>query len=179
MVTVAIDTFFDDANGITYNSTRWMGTTLSNPKTVTQTGQQAVVSDAFDPVPSPSVYPPNVCDFRTIDTIRVHSNIAKRFFEIKNGRLSSNDVLFELTAPNTTVGTTLVWENNAPELYEQEVYSNFDNMVIELKDRNGNRIEFSDQSNFNMTFSIVREVEIADPKERLKNLQNLNQIGSI
>jgi hypothetical protein len=177
--TVAIDTFFDDANGIKYNSTRWMGTTLSSSKTVSQTAQQVVVNGAFDPAPSPSVYPPNVVDFRTIDTLRVHSNVAKRFFEIKGGRLSSNDVLFELTAPNTTVGTTLVWENNAPELYEQEIFSNFDNMVIELKDRNGTRIDFFNECNFNMTFSIVREVEVADPKERLKNLQNLNQLGSV
>jgi hypothetical protein len=178
-VTIAIDTFFDDVNGIKYNSTRWMGTTLSSSKTVSQTAHQVVVNGAFDPAPSPSVYPPNVVDFRTIDTLRVHSNVAKRFFEIKGGRLSSNDVLFELTAPNTTVGTTLVWENNAPELYEQEIFSNFDNMVIELRDRTGNLIDFQSYCSFTMLFCIEREIEVADPKDRLKNLQNLNQLSSV
>lgn len=177
-VTVHIDTFFD-VGSVKYNATRWMGTTVGSPKTVQQVGQQVAVSGAFDPAPSLSVYQPNVVDFRTLDTLRIHSNVAKRFFEIKGGKLSPNDVLFELTAPNTTVGTTLLWENNAPELYSQEIHSNFDNMVVELKDRNGQKIEFFNNCNFNMTFSIEREVEVADAKDRLKNLQNLNQLSSI
>lgn len=177
-VTVNIDTYFD-VGSVKYNATRWMGTTVGSPKTVQQAGQQVAVSGAFDPPPSLSVYQPNVVDFRTLDTLRIHSNVAKRFFEIKGGKLSPNDVLFELTAPNTTVGTTLLWENNAPELYSQEIHSNFDNMVVELKDRNGQKIEFFNNCNFNMTFSIEREVEVADAKDRLKNLQNLNQLSSI
>lgn len=177
-VTVNIDTYFD-VGSVKYNATRWMGTTVGSPKTVQQVGQQVAVNGAFDPAPSLSVYQPNVVDFRTLDTLRIHSNVAKRFFEIKGGKLSPNDVLFELTAPNTTVGTTLLWENNAPELYSQEIHSNFDNMVVELKDRNGQKIEFFNNCNFNMTFSIEREVEVADAKDRLKNLQNLNQLSSI
>lgn len=176
-VTVAIDTYFE-VNSVRYNSTRWMGTTVGNSKTVQQTAQQLAANGAFTD-PPPNIYPPNVVDFKTIDTIRVHSNVAKRFFEVKGGKLSSSDVLFEITAPNTTVGSTLVWENNAPELYQQEIFSNYDNLVIELKDKNGNKIDFFNECNFNMSFSIVRELEMADPKERLKNLQNLNQLSSV
>ena len=88
-------------------------------------------------------------------------------------------MLFELIAPASTVGSTLVWENNTPELYSQEVHSNYDNLTLELKDRNGNLIDFFNQCNFNMTFSIEREIEMPDPRERLKNLQNLNQLGSV
>ena len=176
-VDVSIDTYFEVGN-VRYNATRWMGTTVGSSKTPKQTGQQATASGSFTNPPI-SIYPPNTVDFRTIDTIRIHSNIAKRFFEINGGKLSGNNVLFELIAPASTVGSTLVWENHTPELYSQEVHSNYDNLTLELKDRNGNLIDFFDQCNFNMTFSIEREIEMPDPRERLKNLQNLNQLSSV
>ena len=118
-------------------------------------------------------------DFKTIDTMRIHSNIAKRFFEIKSNKLSENNVLFELIPPNGAVGSVMVWEPTNPELYSQEVHSNFDNMTIELRDRSGALIDFQSYCSFTMTFSVVREIEIPDPKERLKNLQNLNQLSSV
>ena len=176
-VTVSIDTYFEVA-GVRYNATRWMGTTVGSSKTPNQTAQQVAANGAFTNPPT-NIYPPNTVDFRTIDTIRIHSNIAKRFFEITGGKLSGNNVLFELVAPASTVGSTLVWENHTPELYSQEVHSNYDNLTLELKDRNGNLIDFFDQCNFNMTFSIEREIEMPDPRERLKNLQNLNQLSSV
>ena len=176
-VTVSIDTFF--LIGTTrYNSTRWMGTTIQSPKTNPQVGQQVAANGAFTDPPI-DVYQPRTVDFKTTDTIRIHSNIAKRFFEIKGGRLTSNDVLFEIVTPESAVSSTLIWENNTPELYSQEVHTNYDNLAIELKDRNGNLIDFYDHCNFNLTFSIEREIEIPDPKERLKNLQNLNQLSSV
>lgn len=177
-VTVSIRTYFT-SGGKTYNTTRLFGTSISSPLTPEQTARQVAVNGVFDPAPSINVYPPNSIDFKTIDTIRVHSNIAKRFFEINNGKLSSNNVLFELIAPTSTVGSLLIWENNAPDLYAQEVHSNYDNLTIELKDRFGRLIDFFDHCNFNLTFSIEREIEIPDPKDRLKNLQNLNQLTSV
>ena len=176
-VTVSIETYFLVGN-VRYNATRWMGTTVGSSKTPSQTAQQVAANGAFTNPPT-NIYPPNTVDFRTIDTIRIHSNIAKRFFEITGGKLSGNNVLFELVAPASTVGSTLVWENHTPELYSQEVHSNYDNLTLELKDRNGNLIDFFDQCNFNMTFSIEREIEMPDPRERLKNLQNLNQLSSV
>ena len=74
---------YPSINGVQYNATRWMGTTVTNPNTPQQTAQQVAVNGAFTPAPIPSVYPPLGTDFKTIDTIRVHSNVAKRFFEIK------------------------------------------------------------------------------------------------
>jgi hypothetical protein len=177
VVSVSIETYFK-VGAVQYNATRWMGTTVGNSKTPTQTGQQVAANGAFTN-PLTNIYPPNTVDFRTIDTIRIHSNIAKRFFEISGGKLSGNNVLFELVAPASTVGSTLVWENMTPDLYSQEVHSNYDNLTLELKDRNGNLIDFFDQCNFNMTFSIEREIEMPDPRERLKNLQNLNQLSSV
>jgi hypothetical protein len=156
-----------------------MGTTTASPKTVQQVAQQVAANGIFNPDPAVGLYPPRTSDFKTVDTIRIHSNIAKRFFEIKGGKLSPNNVLFEITAPESSIGSTLVWENNTPELYSQEVHSNYDSVIIELKDRNGVLIDFYDHCNFNLTFSIEREIEIPDPKERLKNLQNLNNLGSV
>jgi hypothetical protein len=176
-VTVSIETY-PVIGGIQYNATRWMGTTVSSPKTPQQTAAQAAANGAFTN-PLPSVYPPLGVDFKTIDTVRIHSNIAKRFFEIKSGKLSENNVLFELIPPNGIVGAVFVWEPSSPELYSQEVHSNFDNMTIELRDRTGNLIDFQSYCSFTMTFYIEREIEIPDPKDRLKNLQNLNQLSSV
>ena len=176
-ITVKITAYFL-VGAVQYNATRWMGLTVSSPSTVQQTGQQAFASGAFTN-PLPSIYPPLSADFKTIDTVRIHSNIAKRFFEIKSGRLTQNDVLFELIPPNGIIGAVFVWEPNNPELYSQEVHSNFDNMVIELKDRTGNLIDFQSYCSFTMTFYIERDVEIPDPKDRLKSLQNLNQMSSV
>jgi hypothetical protein len=177
-VTVGIDTYFQ-VNSVQYNATRWMGTTTASPKTVQQLAQQVAANGIFEPAPAVDSYPPRTSDFKTVDTIRIHSNIAKRFFEIKGGKLSPNNVLFEITAPESSIGSTLIWENHTPELYSQEVHSNYDSVIIELKDRNGFLIDFYDHCNFNLTFSIEREIEIPDPKERLKNLQNLNNLSSV
>ena len=177
-VTVTINTY-PLIGTIQYNATRWMGTTVTSPNTPQQVGQQIAVSGAFTPVPIPAVYPPLGCDFKTIDTIRVHSNISKRFFEIKGGVLTQNNVLFELPTPNSVVGAVMVWEPTSPELYSQEVFSNFDNINIELRDRTGSLIDFQSYCSFTMTFCIERQIEIADPKDRLKNLQNLNQLSSV
>lgn len=176
-VTVSIETY-PVIGGIQYNATRWMGTTVTIPKTPQQTAQQVAANGAFTN-PLPSIYPPLGVDFKTIDTIRVHSNVAKRFFEIKSGRLSENNVLFELIPPNSTVGSVMVWEPTNPDLYSQEIHSNFDNMVIELRDRTGNLIDFQSYCSFTMTFSVERTVEMPDSKDRLKNLQNLNQLSSV
>jgi len=189
-ITVAINTYFVIGD-IQYNATRWMGTTVTSSKTPQQTARQPVVSGAFSPAPIFSVYPLLGCDFKTIDTIRVHSNVSKRFFEImggkkdvdgtvtKAGKLTQNNVLFELPTPNSVVGAVMIWEPPNPELYSQEVFSNFDNMVIELRDRTGNLIDFQSYCSFTMLFCIEREIEVADSKDRLKNLQNLNQLSSV
>jgi hypothetical protein len=54
-----------------------------------------------------------------------------------------------------------------------------DNINIELRDRTGSLIDFQSYCSFTMTFCIERQIEIADPKDRLKNLQNLNQLSSV
>ena len=73
----------------------------------------------------------------------------------------------------------MIWEPTNPDLYSQEIFSNFDNMTIELRDRTGNLIDFQSYCSFTMLFCIEREIEIPDSRDRLKNLHNLNQLSSV
>jgi hypothetical protein len=162
-------------NGVQYNMTRIFGTTKSNSKSKTQT---ANATHANGVLLKPLYFPFGV-DFKVADVIRIHSNCAKRFFELKGGRLSQNSVLFELVVPNISNGSTLIWENYNSDIYSQEIFSNFDNLTIEIRSKDGNLVPFKANCQFNMTFIIERELEQTDPKERLKNLQNFNQLSSV
>lgn len=83
VVTVKILTYFQDG-GVQYNATRWTGTTQNDPSFPEQTAQEAVANGSFTG-PLPSAYPPLGADFKTIDTMRIHSNIAKRFLKLRAG----------------------------------------------------------------------------------------------
>jgi hypothetical protein len=173
-VPIAFETY-PQINGVRYNITRIFGTTKSNSKSKTQT----LSATATNGVLTKPIYFPFGVDFKVADVIRIHSNCAKRFFELKGGRLSQNSVLFELAVPNISNGSTLVWENYNSDTYSQEIFSNFDNLTIEIRLKDGTLVPFKTNCQFNMTFTIERELEQPDPKERLKNLQNFNQLSSV
>jgi hypothetical protein len=102
-----------------YNMTRIFGTTKSNSRSKTQVGYASTQNGVL----VKPVYFPFGVDFKVADVIRIHSNCAKRFFELnKSGRLSQNSVLFELVVPNITNGSTLVWENLNSDIYSQEIF---------------------------------------------------------
>lgn len=166
---------YPNINNVQYNMTRIFGTTKSNSKSKTQT----VNNQHNNGVLSKPTYFPFGVDFKVADVIRIHSNCAKRFFELKGGRLSQNSVLFELVVPNISNGSTLIWENYNSDIYSQEIFSNFDNLTIEIRSKDGKLVPFKANCQFNMTFTIERELEQPDPKERLKNLQNFNQLSSV
>ena len=172
-VPIVIETF-SLINQVRYNMTRILGTS-KYASTRTQTQNQNYANGVLT---KPSYFPFGV-DFKVADVIRIHSNCAKRFFELKNGRLSQNSVLFELVVPNITNGSTLIWENQNSDVYSQEMYSNFDNLTIEIRSKDGKLVPFQSNCQFNMTFSIERELEQPDPMERLKNLSNFNQLSSV
>ena len=172
-VPIVIETF-SLINQVRYNMTRILGTS-KYASTRTQTQNQNYANGVL----TKPIYFPFGVDFKVADVIRIHSNCAKRFFELKNGRLSQNSVLFELVVPNITNGSTLIWENQNSDVYSQEMYSNFDNLTIEIRSKDGKLVPFQSNCQFNMTFSIERELEQPDPKERLKNLQNFNQLSSV
>lgn len=173
-VAITLETY-PNINGTQYNMTRILGTSKYASKSKAQT-QNVTYSNGVITKP---IYFPFGVDFKVADVIRIHSNCAKRFFELKDKRLSQNSVLFELVVPNITNGTTLIWENYNSDIYSQEMYSNFDNLTIEIRSKDGKLVPFQSNCQFNMTFSIERELEQPDPKERLKNLQNFNQLSSV
>jgi hypothetical protein len=162
-------------NGVQYNMTRILGTRQGSSLSLNQT----VAAQATNGVLINPVYFPFSIDMKIADVIRIHSNCAKRFFELKGGRLSQNSVLFELVVPNISNGSTLIWENYNSDIYSQEIYSNFDNLTIEIRSKDGRLVPFKANCQFNMTFTIERELEQTDPKDRLKNLQNFNQLSSV
>jgi hypothetical protein len=162
-------------NGVRYDMTRILGTR----QTDSQSKNQTVAAQATNGVLINPVYFPFGIDLKIADVLRIHSNVAKRFFELKNNRLTQNSVLFEIVVPNISNGTTLVFENLNSDNYKQEIYSNFDNLTIEIKTKDGKLLPFKANCQFNMTFTIERELEEIKPEDRLKNLQNFNQLSSV
>ena len=161
-------------NGVRYNITRILGASK-----YASTKSQSLVQPYANGVLTKPSYFPFGADFKVADVIRIHSNCAKRFFELKGGRLSQNNVLFELVVPNITNGTTLVWENLNSDIYSQEMYSNFDNLTIEIRSKDGKLVPFKQNCQFNLTFTIEREIELPNPADRLNNLKNFNNLSSV
>lgn len=162
-------------NAVQYDMTRILGTRRSDPLSKNQT----IIATATNGILNNPAYFPFSIDLKIADVVRIHSNVAKRFFELKNNRLTQNSVLFELVVPNISNGTTLVFENLNSDNYKQEIYSNFDNLIIEIKTKDGKLLPFKANCQFNMTFTIERELEEIKPEDRLKNLQNFNQLSSV
>jgi hypothetical protein len=179
-IATAIITYPEIAT-VQYDMTRMMGMNKSSPS-IDQTGPLAVsgVSGLFV---SPK-YNPNGTDFKVFDVLRIHSNIAKRFYELKGAVnrpkvLSANSVLFELVVPNITMGSSLVFENVNSDIYSQEVHNNFDNLTLEIRDKNGILIPFKSYCNFNMTFIMTRTIQQQSTADRLKNISNFNMLSSV
>lgn len=175
----AIDTFPVIAT-VQYDMTRMLGKNKSDPK-INQTGPLAVSGLTGRFVAPP--FNPNGCDFKVFDVLRIHSNIAKRFYELKGnpGRriLSNHSVLFELIVPNITMGSSLIFENVNSDIYSQDVINNFDNLTIEIKDKAGRLIPFKSYCNFSMTFIMTRTIAQQTVNDRIKNIQNFNLLSSV
>jgi hypothetical protein len=165
--------------GVRYDMTRIFGMEKSNDS-IGQTIPSAVsvLTGSF----SAPRYNPNGCDFKVFDVLRIHSNIAKRFYELKGNNpkvLSNNSVLFELVVPNITMGSSLVWECVNSDIYSQEVINNFDNLIVEIRDKSGTFIPFKQYCGFNMTFIITRNIQQQSVADRLKNISNFNMLSSV
>ena len=177
-IVTAVDTY-PLIGGVRYDMTRIFGTEKSNAN-INQTVLSAV-SVLTGNFGAPR-YHPNGCDFKVFDVLRIHSNIAKRFYELKGTNpkvLSNNSVLFELVVPNITMGSSLVWECANSDIYSQEVINNFDNLTIEIKDKSGTLIPFRQYCSFNMTFSMTRNIQQQSVADRLKNISNFNMLSSV
>jgi len=177
-VVTAVDTY-PLINTVRYDMTRIFGMEKTNAS-INQTVSSpiSVLTGNF----STPRYNPNGCDFKVFDVLRIHSNISKRFYELKGSNpkvLSNNSVLFELVVPNITMGSSWTWECLNSDIYSQEVLNNFDNLTIEIRDKSGTPIPFKQYCNFNMTFIITRNIQQQSVADRLKNISNFNMLSSV
>ena len=114
-------------------------------------------------------------DLAPFQSIRVHSNLAKRTFQMTGASskkvLTGTDILFEIPVFNQLVGGTMTFVPNDPFLYRQEILTNFDNMSVELRGPNGKLIPLFDGAECSFTFIIEREIFQPTNEDR-KNAQN-------
>ena len=113
-------------------------------------------------------------DLAPFQSIRVHSNVAKRTFAMVGGAskvLTGTNILFEIPVYNQLVGGTMTFVPHDGDLYRQEIQSNFDNMSFELRGTNGALIPLFEGAEFNMTFIIEREIYQPTNDDR-KSAQN-------
>jgi hypothetical protein len=167
-------------NGFNYDSSRIFGTTGSIIGGI-------YVSGSFQ-LPYANrvagLLLPNYVDLQTLATIRVHSNVAKRFFT-KIGNLNNppqtrplslTDILFEIPT-NALLGQVLTFEPNDNRFY-QEINSNFDELRITITDNKNNLVNFKPNSEINFLFSIEREINVPTNEERIKSLAEYNKFKS-
>lgn len=177
---IVVKTVFVAPDTISYDSSRILGTTTSKIGGVDVLGSfqlpfaNRVAGATF----------PNFVDIQTLQTIRIHSNIAKRFF-VKVGPkttpasqriLALTDILFEIPL-DAQLGQTI---NYVPhdDRYSQEIHSNFDELRITITDNNNNPVQFLKSAEINITFAIEREIIIPDNDERIKALSEYNRFKS-
>jgi hypothetical protein len=174
-------------NGDSIDSSRILGMSSA---TITQAGGVAtpVIGGFILPYANRAagVQTPKVVDIKTVQMMQVHSNCAGRFFT-KRGYtasgawqtnpasrpLTNTDILFTF-AVNDDMGSTFQFEPLSPDLYEQEIINNWDEMRIYLTNSRGQIIKFINQAEISFTFSIKREYVVPSAEDRIKDLISYN-----
>lgn len=109
-------------------------------------------------------YLPNLAVY---DIIQVKCNLARSTYEIENGILSTSQILVSFPSANFVVNDQILFTNNNPTLYRQEMNSsNFDTILIQICDKNGRLIPIIGE----VDFSILIE------REQYNEPINLNRI---
>lgn len=178
---LVLNTIFTDlSNNVDYDSSRIFGTTGSVIGGI-------FVSGSFQLPYGNRVVGlllPNYIDLQTLQTIRIHCNVAKRFFaKIGNSGspaqtrpLTLTDVLFEIPT-EAVLGQVLSFVPNDNRFY-QEINSNFDEFRLYITDNKNNLVAFKSSAEINFLFSIDREIIIPDNSERIKALSEYNKFKS-
>ena len=176
---LVLTTIFTEG-GISYDSSRIWGTTSS-----VQAGM--IVVGSFQLPYANRVAGlalPNYVDLQTLQVIRLHSNVAKRYFAKRGPAaatpaqriLSLTDILFEIPV-DTPMGGTLVWQPT-DNRFMQDIASNFDELRLTLTDNKDNVVQFTNAAEVNFTFAIEREIIVPDNEERIKALSDYNRFKS-
>lgn len=104
---------------------------------------------------------PYLPNLQVYDIIYVKCNLARSTFEIENNVLSTSTILVAFPSANFTVNDQILFTNNNPTLYRQEMNtSNFDTIQISICDKNGRLIPFIGECD--MSILIERE-QFNDP----------------
>jgi hypothetical protein len=136
--------------------------TVNTPITVSQNPYnfaQIVGVDASDITltPGQTKYGEYVPNLILYDMIQIQCNLCKATFEIESGILSPSIIMVSFPVGNYTVNNQVVFLNNNPMLYRQEMRSpNFDTIQIRVVDKNGRLIPFIGE--IDMSFIIEREL---------------------
>jgi len=169
-------------NTISYNCNRIFGNIGS-----AATPYQATIGQ------SQIIYFGSLVDLAPYQAIRLHSNIAKRTLVMRNrtivdnagnptttpGSLSNSDILMEIPTYNQAVGGMLTFVPTNPDVYKQEIISNFDTMTIELRDPDGNLLPLFPGAEFNFTFVIEREIIQPTNEDRVKSTADYAQFSTM
>jgi hypothetical protein len=183
-----IDSVFQDpVTNIAYDSSRVLGTTGAE---VGPVGHVLYTDGAFKlpyattqgaaPV---GVTTPAFVDLQTIDVIQLRSNCAKRYYR-KQGTngvaglnpLSFIPVLFEIPL-DTAIGGSFYWQPQ-DNRYSQEINSNFETMTLQITDKFGRVVPFSNNAEMNYQFVIEREIIVPSNEERVKAMSEYNRFKS-
>lgn len=110
-------------------------------------------------------------DLIPYDTLRLCSNVAKRFWVKRNNVLIQSDVLLEIPIIDYNLGATVRWEA-VDDLYKQDILEDFGNISFSIKDDDDNIIPFDSTAKINILFSIERTIRFPSPEEKLRAIQN-------
>jgi hypothetical protein len=93
-----------------------------------------------DTKPTFADFPPNL---QVYDMIQIQCSLARTTYEIESGILSPSTILVSFPVGNFLVNNQVVFLNNNPMLYRQEMATtNWDTISIRVVDKNGRLIDF-------------------------------------
>ena len=141
----------------------------------------------------------SIVDLAPFQAVRLHSNIAKRTFAMTDRyiaqqstllnpnppplfagkQLNGTDILIEIPTFNQLAGTTLTFLPTTPDVYRQEIVSNFDNVTFQLRDINGNILPLFAGCEFNITFVIEREIIQPNNEDRLGAVSDFAEFSTM
>ena len=136
--------------------------TVNTPTTVAQNPYnfaQIIGVDASDITlaPGQTKYGEYVPNLILYDMIQIQCNLCKSTYEIESGILSPSIIMVSFPVGNYTVNNQVVFLNNNPMLYRQEMRTpNFDTIQIRVVDKGGRLIPFVGE--IDMSFIIEREL---------------------
>lgn len=101
-------------------------------------------------------YLPYLPNLQIYDIIQIKCNLCRSTYEIESGVLSTSLIMVAFPAANFVVNDSILFNNNNPELYRQEMNgSNFGTIEISVCDKNGRLIPFFGECD--MSILIERE----------------------